>query len=695
MNVLQDRQTVLVVDDQAHHRSTLRGLLGSAYQVIEAADGNEALQLIEGCFSRLALILLDIDMPGIGGLEVLRTMGDRGWLKSIPVFLIIEEGKTENLAMAYELGVMDVVEKPFRPEVVRRRVDSVVELYAHRFELERVVREQTAHIRERGHPLRQTNKSIVETLSAAIEFRDCSSEVHVRRVREVTRLLLEDVMEFWPEYGLDQEQVKQISDLSVMHDIGKAAVPDALLNKNGRLTGEEFEQIKAHTVYGGELVTHISFTQGDHVHSYCYDICRHHHERWAGRGYPDGLKGEEIPIWVQAVAIADVYEALISNRVYKPAYEAEEAIRMILDGECGAFNPKILTSLRRVAPRLLMELKGEAEQDGGGAGGKEPGLVRPVRREEASTDAQTLFELEQEKYRVMAELSEDMIFTYNALFDSMEFSEKFCKVFQIPAYMQDYERYHSSPRMLFPEEYEQLEEKRQSLSWAVPELEMDLRLPLPDGSRSWFHLTLHLLLDRRDRTRELGYVGRLTNINRIKSEATEWQKRANTDALTQLCNRAGAHVLFEELLREGRDGAVPLTVAFMDIDHFKDLNDTLGHEAGDQILIRFGRNVRGLFRPDDIVSRFGGDEFLVVMKNMGDPVFTQSKLGQLCSQSIRIDQCDQPLEVSGSIGVAFYPRDGVEFDDLLRKADQALYHSKRSGRGRVSFYADLTSEQTN
>ena len=169
---------------------------------------------------------------------------------------------------------------------------------------------------------------------------------------------------------------------------------------------------------------------------------------------------------------------------------------------------------------------------------------------------------------------------------------------------------------------------------------MDLRLPLPDGTRPWFHLVLHVILDQRDRTRELGYVGKLTNINRIKREATEWQKRANTDALTQLYNRAGTHILFEELLLEGKDIHMPLTVAFMDIDHFKSLNDTMGHEAGDQILTAFGQSIRRLFRPDDIVSRFGGDEFLVVMKNMGDPAFAREGPGPSAASTFRSPVCE-------------------------------------------------------
>ena len=409
---LRERTTVLLVDDCAEHRVALRKVLASAYEVIEAADGNEALQMTETYFTQLAAILLDEGMPGIDGLDVLQIMQSKGWLNNIPVFLVTEEESDETMARGYELGVADILVRPLKPEVVKRRVANMVELYRHRFELERVVLEQTARIREQEERLRQTNKSIMEALSAAIEFRNCDSGFHVRRIRQVTRLLLLDVMEHYPEYGLTQEQTDAISELSIMHDIGKIAVPENILTKDGRLTADEFERMKAHTIYGGELVRHITFPQGERVQRYFYEICRHHHERWDGEGYPDGLKGEEIPIWVQAVSIADVYEALVSRRVYKPAYAAEEAVRMILEGECGAFNPKILASLRRVAVRLIAEVSGEAAEEppeerpkARVAAPAEPAAASPVQEEKESgqrSEAQTLFLLEQEKYRIIA-----------------------------------------------------------------------------------------------------------------------------------------------------------------------------------------------------------------------------------------------------------------------------------------------------
>lgn len=690
---MRDRDIILVVDEEGATRTALHEILSLDYPVIEATNSKEALQRLDGNTTQMTLVLLNAALLGMDGAKMLQIMRDKGRLKDIPVILIAAEGIELASTLADDLGVIDVITRPFEPDIVRHRVARVLELFHYRIQRER--QEQNVYLWEQEQARRETQRSILEVLSATIEFRNCDSQACVRRVRQVTRLLLLDVMKHYPEYGLYQERVERLSDLSILHDIGKIMIPESILKKRGALTGNEIKQIRSHTVYGGELAGYIHFAPDSEMRGECYEICRHHHERWDGRGYPDGLKGAEIPIWVQAVGVADAYEALVSGRSYKQACGVEDAVRRITEGECGVFSPKMIRSLRRVLPSLLSEFDEKVAEQPEVRYGKwtealprqRVGMSCSRKQPAIHPDAKILLNLEREKSRVMGELSQDMVFTYNALFDSMEFSNIFCHTFRTPNYINHVKKQMASLSICDPEEYEQLMEKRRELSWKKPKLEMDLRLTLPDGSRPWFHLVLHILLDE-DRTRKLGYVGKLMNINRIKREAVEWKKRANTDALTQLCNRAGAHIMFETLLRENREQPVPLTVAFMDVDHFKELNDTLGHEAGDQILSTFSRNICRMFRPDDIVSRFGGDEFLVVIKNVGNRKLAQAKLEKLCHQVIPLSGTHRAVEITSSIGAAFYPADGVEFSELLRKADQALYESKRKGRGRVSFYVE-------
>lgn len=314
MSMSAERKTVLIVDDMELNRAILYELLYRQYKIEEAENGKEAIEKITVLKDELAIVLLDIVMPVMDGFEVLRIMKERGLLEFIPVFLVTAETSSGSVMKGYEYGVTDVISKPFNPKIVRQRVDNVVELYRHRFQLEDVVKEQMSRIESQERKLKETNKSIIETLSTAIEFRDCESGAHVQRIRKITHILLNRIMQDYPAYRLTPEMVEAISDMSVMHDVGKIAIPDYILTKPGRLTPDEFEIMKEHTVRGCEILKKVNFFADAASYQYCYDICRYHHERWDGRGYPDGLRGEKIPIWVQAVSVADVYEALVSKR---------------------------------------------------------------------------------------------------------------------------------------------------------------------------------------------------------------------------------------------------------------------------------------------------------------------------------------------------------------------------------------------
>jgi putative two-component system response regulator len=193
---------------------------------------------------------------------------------------------------------------------------------------------------------------MVETLATLIEFRDCESGEHVRRICGLTEILMTAVSEMYPEYALPKSEIDKIVTASVLHDVGKISIPDSILNKPGRLTAEEFEIMKLHTVKGCEILQKIPNIMDAEVYKYSYDICRHHHERWDGKGYPDKLAGDDISIWAQVVSIADVYDALTSERVYKSAYDHDTSVKMILSGECGLFNPKVLEAFKKSMDKI-------------------------------------------------------------------------------------------------------------------------------------------------------------------------------------------------------------------------------------------------------------------------------------------------------------------------------------------------------
>lgn len=336
--------TILIVDDMEINRAILAEGFKDKHEILEAADGEEALELIESN-EHIAAVLLDLIMPKMDGLEVLRRMNESKKIVHVPVFIITAENSEKTLMDAYDLGAVDVISKPFMMNFLKCRIENVIELYRHRNELEDIVDEQVKR-------LSSLNQSMVETLATLIEFRDCESGEHVKRICGLTKILMTTVSDMYPEYYLPKAEIDKIVMSSILHDVGKISIPDGILNKPGRLTKEEFETMKLHTVNGAEILSKIPNMMDEDVFNYSYDISRHHHERWDGRGYPDGLKGDEITIWSQVVAVADVYDALTSPRVYKAAFDHQTAMKMIYGGECGIFNPKVLEAFGKSIQKI-------------------------------------------------------------------------------------------------------------------------------------------------------------------------------------------------------------------------------------------------------------------------------------------------------------------------------------------------------
>lgn len=334
------KETILIVDDIEINRAVLTEIFKEDYQTIEACNGVEALEIING-ENDISAVLLDLLMPELNGLGVLKAMNESGKIESIPVFLITAADSREMLQEGYNLGAIDVITKPFMMHFLKCRVNNVIELYRHRNKLESIVAEQVKRLNE-------MNQSMVETLATIVEFRDCESGEHVKRISSLTRALMTEVSQMYPEYSMPKSEIEKVAMSSVLHDVGKISIPDQILNKPGRLTNEEFEIMKQHTTLGSEMLQKISNIMEDGIYNYSYDICRHHHERWDGRGYPDGLSGDDISIWAQVVSVADVYDALTAERVYKKAFSHEKAVDMINNGECGMFNPKVLKAFENV-----------------------------------------------------------------------------------------------------------------------------------------------------------------------------------------------------------------------------------------------------------------------------------------------------------------------------------------------------------
>ncbi|MCH5195736.1 MAG: response regulator [Oscillospiraceae bacterium] len=329
------KRSILIVDDMEVNRELLSEAFRGKYDIIEARNGKEALKYIEDTSRDIAAVLLDMFMPEVDGMTVLRRMNETGAIERTPVFIITAENNETMLVEAYKLGAVDVIIKPFMMTFVKCRIENAIELFTTRNGLEKVVNEQV-------RKLSRFNQSMVEALATLVEFRECESDGHIKRMCGLTEILMSKVSSMYPEYRLPKEEIDKIVSASVLHDVGKIAIPDNILNKPGKLTNEEFEIMKKHAAKGCEILRKMPHILEDGVYNYAIDIARHHHERWDGSGYPDRLAGDKITIWSQVVSVVDVYDALVSQRVYKKAYDHNTAAKMIMDGECGAFNPKVL-----------------------------------------------------------------------------------------------------------------------------------------------------------------------------------------------------------------------------------------------------------------------------------------------------------------------------------------------------------------
>ncbi len=346
----EEKPLVLVIDDALMNREILREILSSEYRVVEAASGEEGLELLNKYGLSVSVILLDIVMPGMDGLEVLTELGRHNWLEEIPVIMISSEDSNYIVRRAYDLGASDYISRPFDASIVYRRVSNTIRLYAKQRRLSGLLSQQF-YEREKN------NRMMINILSQVVELRNGESGLHVRHLQVLTEILLERVAQVTDQYELSKGQISLIATASALHDIGKIAIDDSILNKPGRLTPEEYEIMKTHTTIGAGMLEQLSQYQDEPLIQVSYKICRWHHERYDGRGYPDGLKGDEIPFCAQVVALADVYDALVSDRVYKKAIPHEKAVEMILNGECGAFNPMLLDCFVKIQDKIRVEME--------------------------------------------------------------------------------------------------------------------------------------------------------------------------------------------------------------------------------------------------------------------------------------------------------------------------------------------------
>lgn len=426
----ENRETILIVDDSAMNRMLLSDILADTYNIIEAEDGEQAIAILQQHASEISIVVLDMVMPKVDGFGVLEAMNENRWIQFLPVVSISTESSPEFVERAYSLGVTDFINRPFDELIVIRRVSNTIKLYAKQRKLTNMVANEIFE-KERNGSL------MITILSHIVEFRNGESGMHVMNIGTLTEILLNQISKKDDKYYLPYAERDLIVKASALHNIGKISIPEEVLNKPGKLTDEEFEAMKQHTVIGYQMLSDLGF-QDEPLVKVSREITRWHHERYDGRGYPDGLKGDEIPLSAQIVSLADVYDALTSERVYKPAFSHEKAIQMILNGECGAFNPLLLECLVEAQDAIR---QGLAQPNRAFNSYEDLKSIAP-----AIQDAETLdvteyaldqLENEREKNHFLTEISRQLQFDYNKSLDLLHIPVWAAKRLGTPAQIKD------------------------------------------------------------------------------------------------------------------------------------------------------------------------------------------------------------------------------------------------------------------
>lgn len=669
---MNDKKKILIVDDSELNRALLVDMLENDFEIMEAENGMEAMAILVEHEMEISLMLLDVVMPVMDGFEVLAMMNKNGYIKTIPVIMISAENGSSVIDRAYDLGAIDYISRPFDERTVKHRVMSNFFLTLKQKELNEMLSHQI-------YEKEKNNSLMIEILSHIVEFRNGESGLHVLHVHTITELVLKAIVKKTDRYKLTPQDIRLIGNASALHDIGKIIIPEHILNKPGKFTPEEFEQMKQHTVEGAKMLEALPFHKHETLVKYAHDICRWHHERYDGRGYPDGLKGDDIPVAAQAVALADVYDALTSKRVYKPAFSHEQAVEMILNNECGVFNPLLSECLKEIAPVLKKEL---AVASFGQTTDKSiTESVKQVMKTdgmEVSGRTLRLIEHERMRYRYLADLSSEITFEYNAVPEMVRFTDWCAEALGLSANILNPSGDESFCARFPKEDFEDFVKRLKATTPEHSVVTAKYKLNLT-GETKWHKVSAKAMWDSDEESSEFtGAVCKIVDINDEVLRMEDLEQQAERDPLTGLYNRAAARARIEKLLT-ANDGKT-YALAFLDFDDFKRANDVHGHQFGDEVLKEFANRLRANTRSTDIVARVGGDEFIIFMEYRDDVAAQAARIHK------RVTGEFKGFDIKCSLGIACSNENSIDFDELYYKADVAAYSVKKLSKNAYKVY---------
>ena len=576
MSNVRPQLKVLIVDDSELNREMLGSMLGDEYEIVEAENGAQAVDILRENASNLSLILLDIQMPQMDGFEVLIHMNRFHWIDMLPVIMISSEISPKFIERAYELGATDYIARPYNTAIVRRRVANVILSFAKQRQMLEIITHQISK-------KEKDNRLMLSILSHIVEFRNGESGLHVLHINLITDLLLRQLMLKTDRNKMTNEDISLISMASALHDIGKISVPEEILNKPGRLTAEEFRIMQGHSMAGANLLMDLPIDRNEPLLKTAYEICRWHHERYDGRGYPDGLKGDAIPLSAQVVALADVYDALTSERCYKPAYSHDAAMKMILDGQCGAFQPLLLECLRDIGDTLEQELTVqnmlEAENTP-----KETSHITEQLQHYGLGDSERLLRqrsYEQQHFRFLLDKTEEIFFNYAVEPSILCFNQYGAEQLSIGNDLFQPLENGNLLRCIDKDVLNRIVEKVQEATPAQPEFQMDVPLTIKQENQ-WFHCIFHVIWTNENVKHYAGVMGKLRKMDQshmADAERTMTAIRPSIELLLD-CIRMKKRMGFCSL--SGREANILLQYlkTFFDVVRLVDVSNNCQLENG-------------------------------------------------------------------------------------------------------------------
>ena len=504
--MVPEKQKILIADDSEMNRALLVEMLKDDFEIAEVENGAQALAALQENPGKYSLLLLDIVMPEMDGFEVLTYMQQCHWLEDTPVIMISSESSPAYINKAFDLGATDYISRPFDVFVVRRRVSNTMLLSERQKRMMEFATEQM-------YEKEKSNKLMISILSHIVEFRNGESGLHVMHINVITGMMLQCLLKKTDRYQLSKTDISLITTASALHDIGKISVPDEILNKPGRLTAEEFEIMKGHSMTGARMLDGLPEEQRNTpLVRVAYQICRWHHERYDGGGYPDGLKGEEIPISAQVVSLADVYDALTSERCYKKAIPHEQAIQMILGGQCGAFNPLLLECLKEISKNLKSELLNNYQE---AYGVKDMANIAEQMHSHKMYSSERFLrqmEIERKKVQFITSVSDDMIFSFTVMPPILHLNRRMTEEFGLSETIADPMRKDVFNSLMSAEIQETFLAKLQKATPASPAVTMDLPISI-SGTVHWYQMSANTIWNSDHSTVYEGIVGKLTDVD--------------------------------------------------------------------------------------------------------------------------------------------------------------------------------------